>query len=120
MFLLGMFACGYTLEISERALLRTLEGYDPYYIQNSYWVNMITIGTIGYGDLFPYTELGRFSMFIGVFYGVTCTSLFTAMLYLELLPTQGEMLAWAVLEKALVTKRMKRVARSLLVNLFRV
>ena len=97
LFLLGMFSFGYTLEIAERALIRTEDSSDNYFINNTFWVNMITIATIGYGDIFPYTDLGRFSMFVGVFYGVTCTSLFTAILYSMLLPTAGEMLSWAVL-----------------------
>lgn len=45
---------------------------------------MITIFTVGYGDLYPTTELGRLAMTLGLFYGVALTSLFTAILYADL------------------------------------
>lgn len=45
---------------------------------------MITIFTVGYGDLYPTTELGRLSMTLGLFYGVALISLFTAILYADL------------------------------------
>ena len=51
---------------------------------------MITIATVGYGDFFPYTDLGRIAMTLGLIYGVTITSLFTAILYNMLSPTSGE------------------------------
>lgn len=56
----------------------------PYNLKNSFWVCMITIFTVGYGDIYPLTDLGRFSMTLGLFYGVALISLFTAILYADL------------------------------------
>lgn len=47
---------------------------------------MITIFTVGYGDFYPYTDLGRVAMACSVVYGVVVTSLFTATLYNLLTP----------------------------------
>lgn len=44
-------------------------------------MTLITIATVGYGDFYPTTDLGRISMAVCVFWGVSNTSLFTAMLY---------------------------------------
>ena len=51
---------------------------------------MITIATVGYGDFYPYTDLGRVAMALGLFYGVSITSLFTAILYNMLSATKEE------------------------------
>lgn len=61
---------------------------------------MITIFTVGYGDLYPTTELGRLSMTLGLFYGVALTSLFTAILYADLQPFVSELRSITLLDKA--------------------
>lgn len=77
----GMLLFGYSMEIAERALKRGEDSYEKYNIGNSLWVTLITIATVGYGDFYPITDLGRMSMAVCVFWGVSNTSLFTAMLY---------------------------------------
>jgi hypothetical protein len=76
-----MLLFGYSLEIAERALKRSEFEYESYNVNNSLWITMITISTAGYGDFFPISDLGRLSMAICVIWGVSNTSLFTAMLY---------------------------------------
>jgi hypothetical protein len=71
---------------------------------------MITIATVGYGDFYPYTDLGRLAMALGLFYGVSITSLFTAILYNMLSPTKEEYQCWALLDKAQVTINMKQAS----------
>lgn len=99
-----MFVFGYSLEVAERALFRLEDSLDQSYIGNRFWINLITIFTVGYGDFFPITDLGRVAMACGVVYGVVVTSLFTATLYNLLTPMNGEYLAWALLEKANIRK----------------
>ncbi|CAD8091129.1 unnamed protein product [Paramecium sonneborni] len=113
----GMFVFGYSLEVSERALFRLEDSLDPSYISNRFWINLITIFTVGYGDFFPYTDLGRVAMACSVVYGVVVTSLFTATLYNLLTPFNGEFLAWALLDKAKVRKTIFNVSGNILLKL---
>ncbi|CAD8079793.1 unnamed protein product [Paramecium sonneborni] len=113
----GMFVFGYSLEVAERALFRLEDSLDPSYISNRFWINLITIFTVGYGDFFPYTDLGRVAMACSVVYGVVVTSLFTATLYSLLTPQNGECLVWALLEKANVRNTIQNVSGNILLKL---
>ncbi|CAD8158314.1 unnamed protein product [Paramecium pentaurelia] len=113
LFIVGLIQYTYQLEIAERPLLRTFDVINYYNITKSLWVTMITIATVGYGDFFPYTDLGRISMTLGLFYGVTITSLFTAILYNMLQPVSGENKSWALLDKTEITKNMKKASSNI-------
>ncbi|CAD8154295.1 unnamed protein product [Paramecium octaurelia] len=113
LFIVGLIQYTYQLEIAERPLLRTFDVINTYNISKSLWVTMITIATVGYGDFFPYTDLGRISMTLGLFYGVTITSLFTAILYNMLQPISGENKSWALLDKTSIKKSMKRASSNI-------
>ncbi|CAD8164299.1 unnamed protein product [Paramecium octaurelia] len=119
LFCIGIFLFSYQLEISERALLRTTTEIDHYNINNSLWVCMITIFTVGYGDLYPTTELGRLSMTLGLFYGVALTSLFTAILYADLQPFVSELRSITLLDKACIKTEIRQVAERILLNFYK-
>ncbi|CAD8091117.1 unnamed protein product [Paramecium sonneborni] len=113
LFIVGLIQYTYQLEIAERSLLRTFEYINTENISKSLWVTMITIATVGYGDFYPYTDLGRISLGLGLFYGVSITSLFTAILYNMLQPDVGESKSWALLEKTQITKNMKQASSNI-------
>lgn len=73
----------------------------------SMWVTLTTIATVGYGEFYPTTDLGRISMAICVFWGVSYTSLFTAMLDSMFERMNCEEMVWALLEKTSVTNAMR-------------
>ena len=106
LFTAGMLLFGYSLEIAERSLKRSEFEYESYNVNNSLWITMITISTAGYGDFFPISDLGRLSMAICVIWGVSNTSLFTAMLYSMLQAEGSEEMVWALLDKANVRNTM--------------
>ncbi|CAD8091767.1 unnamed protein product [Paramecium sonneborni] len=119
LFCIGIFLFSYQLEISERSLLRTTTEIDHYNINNSLWVCMITLFTVGYGDLFPTTELGRFALTLGLFYGVALTSLFTAILYADLQPFISELRSITLLDKASIKMEIRQVAERILFNFYK-
>ncbi|CAD8158316.1 unnamed protein product [Paramecium pentaurelia] len=119
LFCIGLFIFSYQLEISERSLLRTEQEVKIYNFNHSFWVCMITIFTVGYGDIYPSTDLGRFSMTLGLFYGVALTSLFTAILYADLQPLSAEMRSITLLDKANLKVSIKQFAQKAMLNLFK-
>ncbi|CAD8159739.1 unnamed protein product [Paramecium pentaurelia] len=119
LFCIGIFLFSYQLEISERSLLRTTTEIDHYNINNSLWVCMITIFTVGYGDIYPTTELGRLAMTLGLFYGVALTSLFTAILYADLQPFVSELRSITLLDKTNIKMDIRQVAERILLNFYK-
>ncbi|CAD8126927.1 unnamed protein product [Paramecium sonneborni] len=120
LFVSGMVLFGYSLEIAERALYRDEIGNSMYSVMTSLWVTLTTIATVGYGEFYPTTDLGRISMAVCVFWGVSYTSLFTAMLDSMFERMNGEEMVWALLEKTSVTNLMRYLSQDLIVRIQKV
>lgn len=73
----GLF--GFTLRIFERPL-STASGQNFNAISNSFWLTLITMTTVGYGDFFPKSNIGRLVGIIIAFWGVLFVSLFVVTL----------------------------------------
>jgi len=70
---------GFTLRIFERPLSEASgQNFDA--ISNSFWVTLITMTTVGYGDFFPKSNTGRLVGIIIAFWGVLFVSLFVVTL----------------------------------------
>lgn len=70
---------GYCLRIFERPL-STASGQDFDLMSNTIWNVLVTMTTVGYGDYYPKTNMGRIIGMIIAFWGVFIVSLFVVSL----------------------------------------
>ena len=76
-----MFTCsslifGYAIYLAERNL--SVDSYQPYTannFSNAIWLILVTTTTVGYGDYFPQTILGRLIIFIVAIWGTFIISI---------------------------------------------
>ena len=97
--------------------LRTFEiGLDDmnnnfYYVWNAFWVVILTMTTIGYGDIFPRTHLGRITCIIACIWGVFILSLFVvALTNTTEFETKEEQVYDAIIMERAVKKKLKKEA----------
>ena len=73
--LVSIIIFAYCLRVCERPLTDTI-GDQPFgYLSSCIWVTVITMMTVGYGDMYPRTLPGRIMAFILCVWGVFITSL---------------------------------------------
>lgn len=77
--LLSVVLFGFTLRIFERPLSEA-SGQNFNAITNSFWLTLITMTTVGYGDFYPKSNIGRLVGIIIAFWGVLFVSLFVVTL----------------------------------------
>uniref|UniRef100_A0A7S3DLM2 Potassium channel domain-containing protein n=1 Tax=Palpitomonas bilix TaxID=652834 RepID=A0A7S3DLM2_9EUKA len=73
--LIDILLFSYTIRVSERAVCAE---YDS--MAKSVWLILVTMTTVGYGDVFPRTIMGRSLMFIVAIQGLLLSALLIAML----------------------------------------
>jgi hypothetical protein len=88
------------------------------YVWNSMWLIVLTMTTVGYGDFFPRTHMGRFVVVLACFWGVFLVSMMVVTLTVSSEFTKGESRAYDILfrlnAKELAKKRASYVIKSAL------
>jgi hypothetical protein len=87
---------GYAIRIFERPL-QIASGLDFNSLVNCFWYLIITLTTVGYGELSTFSEMGRFISVIIMIYGVFIMSLFVVTLTTQLEFSPGEMKSYNTL-----------------------
>lgn len=110
MFLFGIVFFGYALRIAEAPLIKVNKAIDLTDFFNCCWTAMLTMTTVGYGDFYPRTSMGRLIMFVCCIYGMIVTSLMVTFVSQELLLSAGEAKAFAIINRLDIKKRMSKKA----------
>ena len=77
--LISSVQLGYCLRIFER-LFTEFSGQDFNLLQNNIWNVIITMTTVGYGDIYPKTTMGRVVGVVIALWGLFLVSIFTVTL----------------------------------------
>lgn len=112
----GLF--GFVLRIFERPL-SDASGQDFNSINNAFWVTLITMTTVGYGDFFPKSNIGRFIGILIAFWGVAFVSLFVVTLTNLLLFENGEEKSFILLQRLKSKDALKKEAVNVITAAYR-
>jgi hypothetical protein len=112
----GLF--GFVLRIFERPLSEA-SGQDFNSINNAFWVTLITMTTVGYGDFFPKSNIGRFIGILIAFWGVAFVSLFVVTLTNLLLFENGEEKSFILLQRLKSKDALKKQAVNVMTAAYR-
>ena len=90
-FLLTAVTSAYAMQVFERPLT-TVSGQDFESYWNSLWLTIVTMTTVGYGDLYPKSFGGRVIGILVCIWGIFITSFFTVTLtnFLSFTPSQNK------------------------------
>ena len=105
LFLL-IFWFGEAVRICENPLTRVVPDMPFNYI-NSMWTVVLTMTTVGYGDIYPRTTLGRLVIFFCSIFGVIVISLIVVTVQNSLEMTNVESKAYTVIKKIQLTQTMR-------------
>ena len=106
-FAAGILFFGYTLKIAEAPLNRVVTDMDHSNFVNCCWESILVMTTVGYGDIYPRTILGRIVIFFCSIYGVTVVSLMVVTITNSLEMGDHEVKAFLVLERLKIKEDMK-------------
>lgn len=79
-FFISIFVFSFALRVAERSRDFVDIQADLNYISNSIWLTVITLTTVGYGDISPKTAVGRALVIILVLWGGFIVSIMVAVL----------------------------------------
>eukprot|EP00741_Cyanophora_paradoxa_P005975 tig00000955_g5793.t1 len=85
---------------------------DRMHFANIMWMTMITIFTVGYGDVYPLTHEGRVVAILASFSGAICTALLIAVVHGQLQLTQLEVRIVTFLSKDKYRREVRHAAAS--------
>lgn len=117
-FFVSALVIAYVLRIFERPLSDVSEqNYNSFY--TSFWNVIITMTTVGYGDVYPKSIGGRILGMTMCIWGVLLMSLFVVTVSQQLELTTMQQNAYVLIQRIVYKDALKRVAASALFSMFK-
>lgn len=117
MLLVGIAVFGYALRIAETPVSLTDKSMDLTGYIECCWCSMITMATIGFGDYYPRSTIGRLIMIFNTIYGMIVTSLMVNFASEKLSLSQTETKAFTLINRLMFMKSIKKKASEIIGNL---
>ena len=109
-FITMLFVFGEMVRLSEEDVPSSNLGI----FGNSLWCVMITMGTVGYGDYFPQTYLGRIILFFASITGIIVASLLILTLSTYLSMQMSENKAHITMHRLVLRDKMEELAKGVM------
>ncbi|EGR28720.1 small-conductance calcium-activated potassium channel protein, putative [Ichthyophthirius multifiliis] len=113
---ISVFYFGFAIRICESPLQRDKDNQLFHNMLNSMWNIIITMTTVGYGDYFAQTHLGRFVIFFVCMWGVFIVSMMVITLNNTLETSNLENKAIVVVQRLQIKNEMKQYAAFVLTS----
>lgn len=112
--IISVFMFGYSIRIFDQEL-DSVSKQDFSNMRNPFWLSIVTMTTVGYGDFYPKSFISWVIGIICSFYGVYVVSLFvvTQVNFLEM--TKSEERAYTLIEKLETKDQLLRKANNVIV-----
>lgn len=107
MFVFGTVFFGYAFRITESPLMALDKSIDLSSYFDCCWLSVLIMTTVGYGDVYPRTAMGRLITFVAAVYGSATVSLMVSFVTQELHLSLGELKAYAVINRLELRKELK-------------
>ncbi|CAI2379628.1 unnamed protein product [Moneuplotes crassus] len=123
-FILSSCCLAFAVRMFERPFyddpkVSNIESDDPSYqdyslFNNAWWLIVVTMTTVGYGDYYPRTHLGRFVVILSCFCGVFMVSMSVVTLTSASEFTRGEKSTYEILHRLKQRKAIENAARKVI------
>ena len=100
--------------ITESPLDRIYHDSIPHTFSNACWAAICTMSTVGYGDIYPKTSLGRIFGCMSIIFGIFLFSVLVVTLHKNLEMSSEEGSSYTVLRRLNMRERLKKTAIKIL------
>jgi hypothetical protein len=107
---LSVLVFSFAVKIYEQNFHSFSGSQDYSYIWNSMWLVMLTMTTVGYGDFYPQTHIGRLILVLAAFWGIFIVSLIVLILTNFSLFSPAQLRSYSFMKRLDLKKKAQRFA----------